>query len=615
MSSDIESVAQPLAAQDAAELQVYSNYVDRFLDHTILGFLDSRDGGQKQYDASGMRDMWSRLVEDIRDGRKSEHLDFYIHIPFCSDICKFCNISTKKLNQPEQLTEYVKYLTDCMQFYSQAFSGIRFDNLQLGGGTASILSAMQMERLFSVLFKYFSFHPDGERSFEFHPASLSQEKLQVLKRFNFNKVYIGVQSLTDEVLIKENRFHTYKTVRDAVLWTKKFGFSRGFDVDLIMGLEGETPDSFLRSFEKTAALEPNEISVFLLKPFGHHMTRQFGRSVGRFYEAQSYGRELACLSEKMIADARRWGYELDPSPLIDFRFRFLLKAANGGVPSESNGFFLVPPYSDTALGGRSLFGLGSGARSHICGYLAYFCGPVGGRFNAKAPVYSGRPIDLRNDMLRYLFHHIEMRDAPKISMIDFEQMFKCSLKEHFGPAIERLARLGAVRVEGDIVHFLPKTTREKLIYQLFFVGVEELRKMLDAYNCIVNQIRVLLDGVEFNVWIERTRPGQSYADAFDEYGLQINRLSSKPLRAGDRSFMRWLSLLFKRLFKRSAPLCGVERTFLFYTEVERLIKTVNGRSGARLVLKPWIDSSVKSGLGYVEENLPAGPDGDAGRWA
>src|SRR3990167_4056505 len=136
MLSNIESVAPPLTPQDVAEFQIYSNYVDRFLDHTILGFLDVRDRGKEEYDASDMRNMWGRLVEEILCGRKSEHLDFYIHIPFCSEICKFCNISTKKLNQPEQLTEYVKYLTDCMQFYSQAFSGIRFDNLQLGGGTA-----------------------------------------------------------------------------------------------------------------------------------------------------------------------------------------------------------------------------------------------------------------------------------------------------------------------------------------------------------------------------------------------------------------------------------------------------------------------------------------------
>src|SRR3989338_5592827 len=126
-----------------------------------------------------------------------------------------------------------------MQFYSQTFSGVRFDNLQLGGGTPSILSAGQMDRLFSMLFKSFSFHPDGERGMEFHPASLSEKKLQVLKKFNFNKVYIGIQTLTDEVLLKTNRFQTAQMVKDAVAWTRKLGFSRGSNVDLIMGLEGE----------------------------------------------------------------------------------------------------------------------------------------------------------------------------------------------------------------------------------------------------------------------------------------------------------------------------------------------------------------------------------------
>jgi len=570
-----------------AEREVYAGFVDRFFDHNLSGFFGLRDAEKKPFSPAQIRAQWRGLAAEIRRGRRAERADFYLSIPFCRDICSYCNLSPEKLGRRARVKEYLDWLDDALRYFAPAFQGLRFDNLLVGGGTPSALGAAELERLFSRLFRRFRFRADGERSFEFHPGSFSESKLDVLRRFGFNRMIIGVQTLTPGVLRRVGRGgQTAGSVRAAVKAVRARGFERGQNLDLIMGLEGETPAGFLRSFERTVALRPEEISVYLLKPFGPHMSSRYGRSVGRFYEDKRLRETFAGVPREMNRIARGAGYRVNESPLLDLRYGYSLK---GLRPRPRY-------YSDTPLGGRSLFGLGSMARSHVCGRLAYSCGAVRGKFDPAGALFEGQAVDLDVEMMRYISHHLLGEFG--MSRQDFRAAFGESLGSRFGGVLRRLRHLGLVRAEGDRLFCASRGMRDRLITRLFFVGPERLRGLLDAHNAPENQARLILDGEELDIWVERPRRGQEYVLEEGGFGLQVRKVSGGGFSPAERKCVEWLRRLFRGSVSDDPGHCAAELTW----ELHRRIGGFLGGEAAgnrRITLKPWITAEERSGLGYV----------------
>ena len=136
----------------AEELELYRGFVDRFFDHNLSGFFGVRDSEKTAFDSAGIREYWRRLAADVRVGRKAGRVDMYVSIPFCERLCGFCNLGPEKLGARGRVAEYLDWLVGAMEFFAPRLADLRLGNLLVGGGTPSVLTLDEMERLFTALF-------------------------------------------------------------------------------------------------------------------------------------------------------------------------------------------------------------------------------------------------------------------------------------------------------------------------------------------------------------------------------------------------------------------------------------------------------------------------------
>ncbi len=127
----------------------------------------------------------------------------YIHIPFCKYICSYCDFGKKYITK-QPVDEYVNSLINEMDLYT--FTEV--DTIYIGGGTPSSLNFLQTEKLLRAINSRVDISKVVEFSFELNPDDITVEYLQLLKRYNVNRLSIGIQTLNDNILQAINRMHT-----------------------------------------------------------------------------------------------------------------------------------------------------------------------------------------------------------------------------------------------------------------------------------------------------------------------------------------------------------------------------------------------------------------------
>lgn len=181
----------------------------------------------------------------------------YIHIPFCSGKCNYCDfISHSDKNAFKDI--YIDALEAEMKLFQ-----VYFNTLYIGGGTPSELTPGQLTRLFNAIEKnYKKISWFEESTFEANPESLTEEKIALLKQYGFGRVSLGLQSACDETLKFLGRRHNYKKFLEAYHNVKDAGFS--VNIDLITGIQGQTPEKFKESLAQIIKLNPHHISIYAL---------------------------------------------------------------------------------------------------------------------------------------------------------------------------------------------------------------------------------------------------------------------------------------------------------------------------------------------------------------
>jgi oxygen-independent coproporphyrinogen-3 oxidase len=138
------------------------------------------------------------------------------------------------------------------------------DSVYLGGGTPTILSSEQLERLFVTVRQNFALLPGAEVTVECAPGTLTPAVLETLLRCGVNRVSLGVQSFVDQEAASVGRLHRRETVLDDVARLRSAGISN-INVDLIAGLPHQTRDSWNDSVEVAIALGVPHVSVYMLE--------------------------------------------------------------------------------------------------------------------------------------------------------------------------------------------------------------------------------------------------------------------------------------------------------------------------------------------------------------
>jgi putative oxygen-independent coproporphyrinogen III oxidase len=182
----------------------------------------------------------------------------YVHVPFCVRKCSYCDF----YSLPGQAGLIESYI-DAVLAECKAYGGMTFRTLFLGGGTPSLLGSDNLTRLVDGLRGNFDLSQLEEATIEANPESATEEMLQSDLEAGFNRISIGVQSLSDSELKAVGRIHSAGQAVDSISSARKLGFSN-ISADLIIGLPGQTWESLQNSIEQLVAIGISHLSLYCL---------------------------------------------------------------------------------------------------------------------------------------------------------------------------------------------------------------------------------------------------------------------------------------------------------------------------------------------------------------
>lgn len=199
--------------------------------------------------------------QKILAGISPNTYSIYLHIPFCPTRCEYCSYPTIKTEKRESMKRYIKTITEEIDYYSG-----RFENppvtIYIGGGTPSAIPAEDLFRICERLTEVFGMPKEFTVECG-RPDTITEELLRGLKDRGVNRISINPQTMHEPTLKVLGRKHSIAEVDQALEAANKTGFDV-INMDLILGLPGETPEIFLESVRRVLTREPENITIHSL---------------------------------------------------------------------------------------------------------------------------------------------------------------------------------------------------------------------------------------------------------------------------------------------------------------------------------------------------------------
>lgn len=183
----------------------------------------------------------------------------YVHIPFCSKRCDYCDFVAFE-NQNMQ-DEYVNTMLKEIKILSSEYPA-KLKSLYLGGGTPSLLSIENLYKIINSIYKEFSV-PSEEITMELNPEDVDFEKFSAIKTLGVNRLSMGVQSFSDEVLETLGRVGSYDDSLNSYRILREIGYEN-INLDLIYGVPNSSFSDVERSVDELISLKPEHISTYSL---------------------------------------------------------------------------------------------------------------------------------------------------------------------------------------------------------------------------------------------------------------------------------------------------------------------------------------------------------------
>ena len=189
----------------------------------------------------------------------------YLGIPFCPTTCLYCSFTSYPIGLwKKRVDEYLTAMEKEIDYVSEMYKDKILDTVYIGGGTPTTLEPEELRRLLSYLKNKFDFSTVQEFTVEAGRAdSITREKLEVLKEFGVGRISVNPQTMKEETLKIIGRRHTVEQVKEAFALAKEVGFTN-INMDLILGLPGETAEDVANTMEDVKKLAPDSLTVHSL---------------------------------------------------------------------------------------------------------------------------------------------------------------------------------------------------------------------------------------------------------------------------------------------------------------------------------------------------------------
>ncbi|WP_245944330.1 radical SAM family heme chaperone HemW [Marinospirillum perlucidum] len=200
-------------------------------------------------------------------------LSLYVHLPWCVRKCPYCDFNSHSLSQGETARldaaterDYIQALLADLDHELRAWpeiAGRPLVSIFFGGGTPSLISPEGYATFFQGLKQRLQLTPTCEITLEANPGTLETGRFQAYRQLGINRLSIGVQSFATPQLKALGRIHQGDEAIRAAEAARDAGFDN-FNLDLMHGLPGQTPDAALADLEQALALKPQHLSWYQL---------------------------------------------------------------------------------------------------------------------------------------------------------------------------------------------------------------------------------------------------------------------------------------------------------------------------------------------------------------
>ncbi len=191
-------------------------------------------------------------------------LGLYLHVPFCSAICNYCNFN-RGLFDASLKARYVEaLLSEIGRAGGAGRAGA--DTIFFGGGTPSLLEPSEIALIIAACEDAFDVARDREVTLEANPESVTEDRLAAYRAAGVNRLSFGVQSFRDDELKRLSRLHSADRARAAYGEARRAGFNN-VSLDLMMWLPGQRVGQWLESIDCALALAPEHLSLYMLEVY------------------------------------------------------------------------------------------------------------------------------------------------------------------------------------------------------------------------------------------------------------------------------------------------------------------------------------------------------------
>lgn len=360
-------------------------------------------------------------------------LGLYVHIPFCVERCQYCYYLSHAGKSRAEMDEYVDALLDELRLYRRtaALSERAFTFVYFGGGTPSLLPANTLARLMDQMRSIARWSEAEEISFECAPKTASESKLRILKDSGVSRLSLGVQTLDNDVLRRNGRVHLAEDVERAYAAIRTTGFPV-VNIDLIVGLVGETATSFFDSLDRVIAMNPESVTLYQL---------EVPKNTPLYKAVRAEGDDIALIPWER--KRQRLARAFERLEQAGYQVRSAYSAVRDAVKHR----FV---YQDAQYHGADLLGIGLASFSYLDGVhfqnatlqQTYLDRVRGG----STPI--GRAYRLSSEE-RLIREFVLQMKLGRIDIAYFQDKFRVDVRSRFASQLSDLERLGWIETDSQ----------------------------------------------------------------------------------------------------------------------------------------------------------------------
>ncbi|WPS89234.1 radical SAM family heme chaperone HemW [Brevibacillus halotolerans] len=360
----------------------------------------------------------------------------YIHIPFCTNKCYYCDFNSFVTNNPQLVWDYLEALRREMTLTFQQNPPEKIETIFVGGGTPTYLDQEQMALFLHMVNEHLApyFSADLEWTMEANPGTTDLEKLKLMRSSGVNRISFGVQSFQSDLLKRIGRIHDVNEVYQSV----KNAIQAGFDnisIDLMFGLPDQTMEMFAQSLQKAMELPITHLSSYGLKVEENTLFHTLYQKDQLPLPTEDTELEMYLLLIETLEKNGMSMYEIS-------------NFAKPGKQSKHNKTYWL---------NQDYYGIGAGAHGYINGKRHVNAGPLA-VYTRMAMEGSPRveefEVTQKEAMEEQMILGLRLREG--VDMESFANRFGRTVQEEFGETLQQELQKGMIEIVDQHVRLTPK---------------------------------------------------------------------------------------------------------------------------------------------------------------